>query len=477
MRSVRILAHAGPSTRLRAALQPVQTLVFFGAGDGTVPEGTVRPGSGNQKVPAPILGCGHREHLESVMEQTYFRKGFGLKAEVKPLIDSEYHSALVERIRARGYTDTFGDITVKLAQEFGFCYGVDRAVDYAYETVHKFPDRRIFLVGEIIHNPHVNQRMTDMGIRFLYPDEEGRFDFSDLREDDVVLIPAFGVTLDDFAALQRIGCVLVDTTCGSVLHVWKRVESYARDGFTAVIHGKYRHEESRATASQVNRHPRGRYLMVRDMAEAEIVCDYIEGKPGALSREAFMAHFRNKASPGFDPDQDLARIGVANQTTMLASESLAIGARIQQAMIRRSGEASAAESYRSFGTICSATQERQDAVKEMMKEPPDVMIVIGGYNSSNTNHLAHLCRQHTTTFHVSDSACIDVESGTIRHKPALDANAPERAETGWLPDGAFTLGITAGASTPNNKIGEAVVRVLQIRGIALDDAEETVGTG
>jgi 4-hydroxy-3-methylbut-2-enyl diphosphate reductase len=411
------------------------------------------------------------------MEQTYFRKGFGLKAEVKPLIDSEYHSALVERIRGRGYTDTFGDVTVRLAQEFGFCYGVDRAVDYAYETVHKFPDRRIFLVGEIIHNPHVNQRMTDMGIRLIYPDAEGRFDFSHLEAEDVVLIPAFGVTLHDFSALEKIGCILVDTTCGSVLHVWKRVESYARDGFTAVIHGKFKHEESRATASQVNRHEGGRYLMVRDMEEAELVCDYIEKKPTALSRDAFMDRFRDKASPGFDPDRDLARIGVANQTTMLASESLAIGARIQRSMIASRDEAYAAASYRSFGTICSATQERQDAVAELMKDPPQVMLVIGGYNSSNTNHLAHLCRQHTTTFHVSDSACIDVVSGSIRHKPTLDANAPERTDNDWLPDGPFTLGITAGASTPNNKIGEALVRILEIRGVKLDASQEAVGLG
>src|SRR5688572_1352183 len=260
------------------------------------------------------------------MEQTYFRKGFGLKAELKPLIDAEYHSALVERVRARGYTEMFGDVTVRLAQEFGFCYGVDRAVDYAYETVHKFPDRTIYLVGEIIHNPHVNQRMREMGIQFIYPDDTGRFDFSHVRTEDVVLIPAFGVTLHDFEALRAIGCVLVDTTCGSVLHVWKRVESYARDGFTALIHGKHRHEESRATASQVNQHPNGRYIMVRDMEDAELVADYITRQPGALTREAFVERFQEKSSPDFDPDRHLERIGVANQTTMLASESLAIGA-------------------------------------------------------------------------------------------------------------------------------------------------------
>ena len=399
------------------------------------------------------------------MEQTYFRKGFGLKKELRPVIDAEYQSAIVERIRARGYTDTFGDITVRLAQEFGFCYGVDRAVDYAYETVHKFPEKTIYLVGEIIHNPHVNQRMTDMGISFIYPQPDGGFDFSGVTSDDVVLIPAFGVTLKDFDTLKAIGCILVDTTCGSVLHVWKRVDGYARDGFTAVIHGKYTHEESRATASQVNKHEGGRYLIVRDMDEAQLVCDYIAKRPGHLSREAFMDHFKKKSTDGFDPDQHLEFVGVANQTTMLANESLAIGMKIHEAMVEAHGAEYAQTHYRSFGTICSATQERQDAVAEMMVDPPDVMLVIGGYNSSNTNHLAHMCQQHTTTFHIEDAACIDVESGTIRHKEDLDPNHPETVDEVWLPEGPFELGITAGASTPNNKIGEALLRILQIRGV------------
>ena len=402
------------------------------------------------------------------IEQTYFRKGFGLKKDLKPLIDAEYQSALVERIRARGYTDVFGDVTVHLAQEFGFCYGVDRAVDYAYETVHKFPERRIFLVGEIIHNPHVNRRMTDMGIAFIYPDAEGGFDFSRLTEQDVVILPAFGVTIQDFGELSRIGCILVDTTCGSVLHVWKRVESYARDGFTAVIHGKYTHEESRATASQVSKHEGGKYVIVRDMDEARLLCDYVAQRGGQMSREELTAHFAERASPGFDPDTDLRFVGVANQTTMLANDSIAIGREVERAMVERYGAEGAGAHYRSFGTICSATQERQDAVADMMRAPPDIMLVIGGYNSSNTNHLAHLCRQHTRTFHIEDAECIDVEGGEVRHKPELRPDAPESVESDWLPDGPFALGITAGASTPNNKIGEALLRVLQIRGIDVE---------
>ena len=400
------------------------------------------------------------------MEETYFRRGFGLKSQVQPLIDLEYHSALVEDIRAEGNRKVLGDVTVRLAKEFGFCYGVDRAIDYAYETRHKFPEKRIRLVGEIIHNPHVNQRIRDMGMDFIQPDGHGAFDFSDLTEQDVVILPAFGVTVQDLAALREIGCVLVDTTCGSVLLVWKRVESYARDGFTAVIHGKHYHEESRATASQVRNHEDGRYIIVLNMEEADLICDYIARRPHQLSREAFIQHFQGKTTEGFDPDLHLQKIGVANQTTMLANESLAIGARIREAMVEGSWEEYAESHFRSFGTICSATQERQDAIEAMMDEgPPEVMIVMGGYNSSNTDHLAHLCRKFTTTYHIEDAACIDPKDGTIRHKPDVGSATPEVVVTAWMPEGPFDLGMSAGASTPNNKIGEALVRILEIRGV------------
>jgi 4-hydroxy-3-methylbut-2-enyl diphosphate reductase len=398
------------------------------------------------------------------LSETYFRRGLGLKKEVEPILAAEYHSSLVDRIRSDGFEHAWGDLTIRLAKDFGFCYGVDRAVDYAYQTAHKFPDRRIFLVGEIIHNPHVNRRLSDSGITFLYPDGQGTFDFSDVTPDDVVILPAFGVTMADFDELRDIGCILIDTTCGSVLNVWKRVESYAKDGFTALIHGKYFHEETRATASQVNRHDDGRYIVVRDMAEAELIMRYIEGADGALTREAFLGHFADKSNPGFDPDRDLERIGVANQTTMLASESLAIAAAVGKSLERRWGSDDLSSHFRSFDTICSATQERQDAVIEMVQNPPDIMVVIGGYNSSNTNHLAHLCREYTTTFHISDASCIDPETGTIRHKPELAATASEITTTDWLPDGRISIGLTAGASTPNNKIGETIARILETRG-------------
>jgi 4-hydroxy-3-methylbut-2-en-1-yl diphosphate reductase len=398
------------------------------------------------------------------MEQTYFRRGLGLKKEIEPVLAAEYHSAVVDDIRSRGYVATFGDIELRLAEDFGFCYGVDRAVDYAYQTTHKFPDRRIFLVGEIIHNPHVNRRLSASGVTFLYADAAtGEFDFSGLTKDDVVIMPAFGVTLADFRRLTEIGCVLIDTTCGSVLNVWKRVESYARDGFTALIHGKYFHEETRATASQADTATGGKYIIVRDMDEVRLVLDYIEQRDGALTRDAFREHFRDKASAGFDPDTDLARIGVANQTTMLATESLAIAAAVGRSLSARYGADNLAAHFRSFDTICSATQERQDAVVKMMQDPPQIMVVIGGYNSSNTNHLAHLCREYTTAYHIADATCIDPERGSIRHKPELAADAPETMTESWLPAGPLTIGLTAGASTPNNKIGETIERILATR--------------
>jgi 4-hydroxy-3-methylbut-2-enyl diphosphate reductase len=396
--------------------------------------------------------------------ETYYRKGFGLKSAVQGTLDADYSGGLVDLLRERDFTLTVRDVTIRLAREFGFCYGVERAVEYAYQTRSKFPDRRILLVGEIIHNPHVNAKLRSMGITILRP-ENGAFDYSQVSSGDVVILPAFGVTIRDFEILREIGCIVVDTTCGSVLNVWKRVETYARDGFTALIHGKYYHEETRATASQVSKFPGGQYLIVRDMAEAQLVCRFIEGQ---LDAGTLMAQLGKGAGPGFDPNIHLARIGVANQTTMLAQESLAIAEEVGQAMARAHGDSHRATHFRSFDTICSATQDRQDAVEELLREPLDVMLVIGGYNSSNTISLAAICAASVPTFHVEDATCIDSERGTIRHWNSV---RKEEVETsGWLSrPGVVRVGLTAGASTPNNKIGDAVARVLATRGIGRDD--------
>jgi 4-hydroxy-3-methylbut-2-enyl diphosphate reductase len=388
---------------------------------------------------------------------TYFRKGFGLKGAVEGDLAADYDGQVVDFLKAHDYTLVEGRVTIRLAREFGFCYGVERAVEYAYQTRKKFPDRDLYLVGEIIHNPNVNARLREMGITILEPGTNG-FDFSALGPTDVVIMPAFGVTIDDFAALRDKGCVLVDTTCGSVLNVWKRVEAYARDGFTALIHGKYYHEETRATASQVRKYPNGHYLVVRHMEEARVILEFIEGR---ASRDDVLKQFAPHAvSPGFDPALHLTKIGVANQTTMLASESLAIAAEVGAAIERARGRDAREREFRSFDTICSATQERQDAVKELLEEPLDAMVVIGGFNSSNTISLTALCAEKIPSYHVETPDAIDPEQGSIHHRLA-GVTHREATTADWLPDGRpVRIGITAGASTPNSRIGEAVRRIV-----------------
>jgi 4-hydroxy-3-methylbut-2-enyl diphosphate reductase len=379
-----------------------------------------------------------------------------MKEAVAGELAAAYDSALVDEIRANDFTFASGRLTVHLAHEFGFCYGVDRAVDYAYQARRRFPGRNVFLTGEIIHNPHVNDRLREAGIRFLSDPGEHR---EALGPDDVVILPAFGVTVEDLAQLVAKGCTLVDTTCGSVLNVWKNVVRYAKDGYTAIIHGKLKHEETRATASQALKYPNGKYLVVLDREEASIVCDYIRGTG---SRDAFLARFGPAASPGFDPDRDLIRVGCANQTTMLMSESLDIGEMFRVAMLERYGEPALSQHFRAFDTICSATQERQDAVMSLLAERElDLMIVIGGYNSSNTCNLARICAERVPTLHI---ACL-VSSTEVRHRPVGPPSTSSRNEAlmeGWLPNkGAVTVGLTAGASTPNNIVGQVIRRLEQ----------------
>jgi len=381
-----------------------------------------------------------------------------MKEAVAEELSAAYHSRLVDEMRAADFVREAGRLTIHLAREFGFCYGVERAVDYAYQTRKRFPQRRVFLTDEIIHNPHVNDRLRAQGIRFLSDSDERR---DLLGPDDVVILPAFGVSVADMAQLERQGCTLVDTTCGSVLNVWKNVRRYAQEGFTSVIHGKMGHEETRATASQATSFPNGHYLVVLDQAEAQIVCDYVRGLG---DHDGFLTRFRDSISTGFDPDRHLQRIGCANQTTMLMSDSLAIADMLRQAMADRYGEHDLAGRFRAFDTICSATQERQDAVIAMLDEcRPQVAIVIGGYNSSNTCNLARICAERTPTFHIADADCI-VSADLIRHRPVgapSTVRVAEETARGWLPDGRVQLGLTAGASTPNNIVGAVIGRIEQ----------------
>jgi len=395
-----------------------------------------------------------------VSETAYYQKGFKLKEVVAPVLARSYHSRLVERIKELDYTVRVGELTLKLAREFGFCYGVDRAVEYAYETRARFPDRRIFLSGEIIHNADVNGRLEAMGIRILPDAASPEERYADVGEGDVVLLPAFGVAVGELAHLRTKSCVLVDTTCGSVMNVWKNVHRYARDGFTAIIHGKHYHEETKATASQALTHEGGRYLCVRDREEAGLVCAAIRGE---VRSERLVEELGKGMSPGFEPDRDLQRIGLANQTTMLMSESLEIQGMLRDAIRDRHSEAALPERFRAMDTICSATQDRQDAVLRLLDEGGlDAMLVIGGYNSSNTMALARICSERVPrTFHVSGPSCL--QGARLEHQPLGLKQSEIVAE--WLPaSGPVTIGLTSGASTPDSVMGQVVERVLAMRG-------------
>jgi 4-hydroxy-3-methylbut-2-enyl diphosphate reductase len=384
-----------------------------------------------------------------------FRKGLDLKDAVAAELNQNYHSDLVEQIKADDYQYRSGRLTIHLAREFGFCYGVDRAVDYAYQTRERFPDRRVFLTGEIIHNPHVNDRLRNKGIEFLSDPADGR---APLGPEDVVVLPAFGVTTAEMQRFSDIGCVMVDTTCGSVLNVWKNVKRYAQDGFTSIIHGKVWHEETQATASQALNYTNGRFLVVLNLDETSEVCNYI--RHGG-DRDNFLSRFGNAISPGFDPVRDLEHIGLANQTTMLMSESLEVQELFRQAMTDRYGTEALPTRFRAFDTICSATQDRQDAVVVLLNEKPvDLMIVIGGYNSSNTCNLARICAEKVPTFHIADPGCLE-SADAIRHK--LAGSKTEVRATGWLPTGRHvSVGLTSGASTPDNLVGTTVRRLAEL---------------
>jgi 4-hydroxy-3-methylbut-2-en-1-yl diphosphate reductase len=378
-----------------------------------------------------------------------FRKGLDLKHEVAGVLAESYHSRLVQDIKANDFRYVSGRLTVLLAREFGFCYGVDRAVDYAYQARRRFPDRTVYLTGEIIHNPHVNGQLRAQGIRFLSDAGE---DPTSVGPDDVVILPAFGVTVNELLRYSAAGCTLVDTTCGSVLNVWKNVSRYARDGFTAVIHGKHWHEETQATASQAVQVPGGHYLVVLDKTEAAVACDYIRG---VGDKAAFLDRFAKALSPGFDPDLQLQRVGCANQTTMLSTESMEIGEMFRAAMQARYGDAELAHRFRAFDTICSATQDRQDAVVQLLAdEAVDLMLVIGGYNSSNTCNLARICGEKVPTYHVADPDGL-LSATEIRHRDVRTKT--EITSAGWLPaSGPLRVGLTSGASTPDNLVEQAV---------------------
>lgn len=370
-----------------------------------------------------------------------------------------FHSSIVEKLKDRGGRISIGNTTVLLAQQFGFCYGVERAIDLAYASRRVFPENRIFLIGEIIHNPEVNRQLREMNIVSL-PWKDITPEYDDLFEEDVVIVPAFGAPTHFMDKVNERGCYVVDTTCGDVMKVWRRVRGYAKDGITSIIHGKANHEETRATASRaLGEDGTGHYLVILSLEDTEYVCDYIRGNG---NRDEFLKRFKDSVSSGFDPDLHLQRVGVANQTTMLKSETQEIQTRLLAAIIER--DASQAN-FQVFDTICGATQERQDALFEMLKTKMDVLLVVGGYNSSNTQHLVEIGEKELPTFFIRDASCIRsleeiVHFDLHEHKETI--SYPELFADRGKP---MVIGITAGASCPNNLIEETVFKVFQLRGV------------
>jgi 4-hydroxy-3-methylbut-2-en-1-yl diphosphate reductase len=386
-------------------------------------------------------------------------------AAVQAQVETHYRSEVVERIRARGGTLTVDGVTMHLAKQFGFCYGVERAIDLAYAARKVFNDRRVFILGEIIHNPEVNRQIQDMGVINLLEGKK-EADVNGLTAEDVVIVPAFGTDVTTLKRLKERGVQIVDTTCGDVMSVWKRVKQNASEDMTSIIHGKASHEETRATASRAVQEGRGHYLVVLTLADTDYVCDYIR-KGG--SKEEFFKRFEGAHSPGFDPDVHLKRVGVANQTTMMRGETEEVQRRIMAAVRDREAangaqqaDVALKQNFRFFDTICGATQERQDALEQMLKGRMDLLLVVGGYNSSNTSHLAEMGEAVLPTYFVRNASKLTSREVIVH----FDQHQKEEKETrDWLPPSPVVIGITAGASCPNNLIEDTIVRVFELYGI------------
>ena len=383
---------------------------------------------------------------------------------VQAQVVAHYRSELVDRIRAfGGILSADGRLTIKLAKEFGFCYGVERAIDLAYAARKVFPSPKpIYLLGEIIHNPEVNDQIRNMGIQTM-PPKPTEEEMSRLGAEDVVIIPAFGTEVSTRKKLQEKGCIMVDTTCGDVMSVWKRVRQYSKESVTSIIHGKAKHEETKATTSQATAYGTGHYLVVYDLAETDYVCNYI--LMGGNKQE-FLEQFKGAYSPGFDPDIHLQAVGVANQTTMLRGETEEVQRRIRGAMEKKHGAGNLPEHFRFFDTICGATQDRQDALEKMLKEPMNLLIVVGGYNSSNTSHLAEMGEKVLPTFFIKNAAKMVSDSLIIHYNLHRQQEVDTRD---WLPSGKITVGITAGASCPNNLIEDAIRRLFELKGVSVQE--------
>jgi 4-hydroxy-3-methylbut-2-enyl diphosphate reductase len=369
-------------------------------------------------------------------------------------LQSEYQSNLIQEIRENNYRLQRGDVTIRLAEAFGFCWGVERAVAMAYETRQHFPTERIWMTNEIIHNPSVNRRLQDMQVEFT-PMLAGKKDFSVVGAGDVVILPAFGASVQEMQLLNDKNCKIVDTTCPWVSKVWNTVEKHKKKDYTSIIHGKYKHEETVATSSFA-----GKYLVVLNLKEAQYVADYILN---GGNKGEFMEKFSRACSVGFDPDKDLEQIGIANQTTMLKSETEQIGKLFERTMMKKYGPSELNNHFQNFNTICDATQERQDAMLGLVEEKLDLMVVIGGFNSSNTTQLQQIAIERGIPSYHIDSAERIGSGNQLEHKPLhRDLEVTEN----WLPSGAIVVGITSGASTPDKVVEDVIEKIFELKAVA-----------
>jgi 4-hydroxy-3-methylbut-2-enyl diphosphate reductase len=394
-----------------------------------------------------------RRILKSPM---YNRMGFKEeKQDVKETMTA-YNSNLIEEMRQNGGSITRGDVTVKLAEYYGFCWGVERAIAMAYEARGHFPDKTIHITNEIIHNPEVNENLHDMDIKFL-PGGIGEKNYSGVGDGDVVILPAFGATIDEMSMLDAKGVQIVDTTCPWVSKVWNAVDSHHKNGQTSVIHGKWAHEETIATASFCED-----YIIVKNEEEANYVADYIVNGGDKVE---FLTKFKDAISEGFDPDVHLSKVGLANQTTMYKRETKAIGRIFEVAMLKKFGPAELATRYAEFDTICDATQERQDAITDIVEaktqkgEDLDFILVVGGFDSSNTAHLKEIPHiNNVDSFHIDRAERINADN-TIEHR-TVDGDIVVQKD--FLPKGKITIGVTSGASTPDKSMEDALERIFMI---------------
>ena len=389
----------------------------------------------------------------------YRNQGFGEKEQIATQMGDEYQSDLIQTIRNQGYTYTQGDVTIKLAKDFGFCWGVERAIAMAYEARQHFPSQRIWITNEIIHNPGVNQRLQEMNVQFIQV-INGSKDFSVVDQGDVVILPAFGASVDEMKLLSDRGCTIIDTTCPWVSKVWTTVEKHKKSSFTSIIHGKFKHEETVATKSFADK-----YLVVLNLDEAQYVADYILNSGDSpeerlRQRNEFLTKFANAYSEGFDPDQDLKAVGIANQTTMLKGETEQIGKLLERTMLKKYGPQAVNDHFSSFNTICDATQERQDAMFELVDMDMDLMVVIGGFNSSNTTHLQEIAIERgIPSYHIDGPQRLGA-GNQIEHQPL---HRPITVSQDWLPEGNIVIGITSGASTPDKSVAQVIQRIFQLK--------------